>query len=80
KKTLGRRKIEIRKIEKKQNRQVTFTKRRMGLFRKASEIGVLCGAEMAILVRSPAGKIFAFGNPSPDSVISLFLDDGRRSL
>ncbi|KAL2252134.1 agamous-like MADS-box protein AGL62 [Sesamum indicum] len=76
KKTMGRRKIEIKKIEKKTNLQVTFSKRRTGLFRKASELSVLCGAEIAILVQSPAGKIFSFGNPSVESVLSRFQKGG----
>ncbi|KAK4440142.1 Agamous-like MADS-box protein [Sesamum alatum] len=72
KKTLGRRKIEIKKIEKKTSLQVTFTKRRMGLFRKASELSVLCGAEIAILVKSPAERVFAFGHPSVETLIDRF--------
>ncbi|KAL6562004.1 hypothetical protein OROGR_003011 [Orobanche gracilis] len=75
KKTLGRRKIEMKKMEKKANLQVTFTKRRKGLFRKASELSVLCGAEIAILVQSPADKIFAFG--SVDALIGRFQGDGE---
>lgn len=72
KKTMGRRKIEIKKIDKKSSLQVTFTKRRMGLFRKASELAVLCGAEIAILVQSPADKIFAFAHPSVDALVDRF--------
>lgn len=70
KKTLGRRKIEIKKIEKKTSLQVAFTKRRRGLFQKASELAVLCGAEVAILVQSPAEKLFAFGHPSVGALIN----------
>ncbi|XP_012833839.1 PREDICTED: agamous-like MADS-box protein AGL61 [Erythranthe guttata] len=69
KKTMGRRKIEIKKIEKKSSLQVTFSKRRIGLFRKASELSVLCGAEIAILVQSPANKIFSYGHPSVETLI-----------
>ncbi|KAK4421092.1 Agamous-like MADS-box protein [Sesamum alatum] len=76
KKTMGRRKIEIKKIEKKTNLQVTFSKRRSGLFKKAGELGVLCGAEIAILIQSPAEKIFAFGNPSVESVLDRFQRGG----
>ncbi|KAL1560535.1 MADS-box transcription factor 23-like [Salvia divinorum] len=64
KKTLGRRKIPMRKIEKKSSLQVAFTKRRGGLFRKASELSILCRANVAIMVQSPAEKLYAFGNPS----------------
>ncbi|KAL1555932.1 agamous-like MADS-box protein AGL62 [Salvia divinorum] len=63
KKTLGRRKIEIKKIEKKSSLQVAFTKRRGGLFRKATELAVVCGVEIGILVKSPAGKLYSSGQP-----------------
>nr|GEU85049.1 transcription factor, MADS-box [Tanacetum cinerariifolium] len=45
----GRQKIPIKKIEKTTSRQVTFSKRHTGLFKKASELCVLTGAKMAIL-------------------------------
>ncbi|RVX10733.1 Agamous-like MADS-box protein AGL62 [Vitis vinifera] len=52
-KNTGRKKIEIRKIEKKSSLEVTFSKRRAGLFKKAGELCVLCGAEAAVIVFSP---------------------------
>ncbi|KAA8519524.1 hypothetical protein F0562_013780 [Nyssa sinensis] len=70
---MGRQKIEIKKIEKKNNLQVTFSKRRTGLFKKAAQLGALCGAEVAVIVMSPAKNVYAFGNPSADSVIDRFL-------
>ncbi|XP_073037572.1 agamous-like MADS-box protein AGL62 [Primulina eburnea] len=69
KKTRGRLKIEMKKIESKKNLQVTFTKRRKGLFRKAGELAALCDFGIAILVRSLAGMISSSGYPSADSVI-----------
>lgn len=48
----GRQKIDMVKIENKTNLQVTFSKRRAGLFKKASElISTLCGAESAPYIR-----------------------------
>ncbi|KAL8045156.1 hypothetical protein ABFX02_08G094400 [Erythranthe guttata] len=76
KKTMGRRKIEIKKIEKRSSLQVTFSKRRMGLFRKASELSVLCGAEIAILVQSPANKIFSYGHPSVETLFHRYQTGG----
>ncbi|KAG0455093.1 hypothetical protein HPP92_024385 [Vanilla planifolia] len=64
----GRQKIEIKPIQKEEARQVCFTKRRQGLFKKASELCVLCGAEVAVVVFSPAGKLFSYGHPSVDDV------------
>ncbi|XP_039023790.1 agamous-like MADS-box protein AGL62 [Hibiscus syriacus] len=69
----GRRKIEMKKITKKNNLQVNFSKRRSGLFKKASELCTLCGVEVAIVVFSPAGKVFSFGHPQVESTIDRFL-------
>ena len=72
-KNMGRKKIEIRKIEKKSSLEVTFSKRRAGLFKKAGELCVLCGAEAAVIVFSPGGRVFVFGHPTADAVIDRFL-------
>ncbi|EFH63300.1 predicted protein [Arabidopsis lyrata subsp. lyrata] len=63
-KNLGRRKIEIEKIKNQSNLQVTFSKRRSGLFKKASELRTLCDAEIAIIVFSPGGKVYSFRHPN----------------
>ncbi|KAF6175618.1 hypothetical protein GIB67_022620 [Kingdonia uniflora] len=55
-------------------RQVTFSKRKHGLFKKASELCILCGAEVAILVFSPAGKVYSIGIPEVDMVVDRFLN------
>ncbi|KAL5855234.1 hypothetical protein ACOSQ4_005036 [Xanthoceras sorbifolium] len=69
----GRQKIPIAKITKKSQLQVTFSKRRTGLFKKASELTTLCGAQIGIIVFSPANKAFSFGHPDVDSIIHRFL-------
>ncbi|RAL52109.1 hypothetical protein DM860_014936 [Cuscuta australis] len=71
--SLGRQKIKMAKIEVKNHLQVTFSKRRSGLFKKASELCTLCGVEIAIIVFSPAGKVFSFGHPHVESIIDRFL-------
>ncbi|XP_058068914.1 agamous-like MADS-box protein AGL62 [Magnolia sinica] len=71
--SMGRQKIEIKRIENEDARQVCFSKRRAGLFKKASELCILCGAEIAIIVFSPAGKAFSFGHPGVDSLIERFM-------
>ncbi|KAK9099520.1 hypothetical protein Syun_026565 [Stephania yunnanensis] len=76
KKGKGRRKIEIKKIEHKGYLQVAFSRRRNGIFKKASELSTLCGAESAIIVFSPAGKPFSFGYPNVDTVIQRYLSNG----
>nr|XP_027086640.1 agamous-like MADS-box protein AGL23 [Coffea arabica] len=66
----GRRKIQIKKIEKKKNLLVSFSKRRAGLFKKAEEYGKKSGAQVAILV-CWGGRFFTFGGPDSASVDSI---------
>ncbi|URE32188.1 SRF-type transcription factor (DNA-binding and dimerization domain) [Musa troglodytarum] len=56
--------VELRRIEDRTSRQVCFSKRRSGLFKKAYELSVLCDAEVALLVFSPAGKLYEFSSVS----------------
>ncbi|XP_031284271.1 agamous-like MADS-box protein AGL62 [Pistacia vera] len=72
-KSKGRQKVEMVKMPNESNLQVTFSKRRSGLFKKASELCTLCGAEVALVVFSPGKKVFSFGHPCVDSVIDHYL-------
>ncbi|EOA15192.1 hypothetical protein CARUB_v10028580mg [Capsella rubella] len=78
KKSKGRQKIEMVKMKNESNLQVTFSKRRSGLFKKASELCTLCGAEIAIIVFSPGRKVFSFGHPNVESVIDRFLNNNPQ--
>ncbi|KAI9199187.1 hypothetical protein LWI28_028989 [Acer negundo] len=79
KQSKGRRKIEINKISKKSSLNVTFSKRRQGLFNKAGEFCVLSGAEIAIITFSPGGKTFTFGHPSADAILNRYLTGNNTS-
>lgn len=57
-------KVKLARIEDKTSRQVRFSKRKGGLFKKAFELSVLCDAEVALLVFSPAGRLFEFSSCS----------------
>ncbi|KAL2337407.1 hypothetical protein Fmac_011853 [Flemingia macrophylla] len=59
---MGRGRVELKRIENKINRQVTFSKRRNGLLKKAYELSVLCDAEVALIIFSSRGKLYEFGN------------------
>ncbi|KAG2321326.1 hypothetical protein Bca52824_014539 [Brassica carinata] len=72
KESSGRQRIRMAKIEKESHRQVAFSKRRAGLFKKASELCTLCGVEVAIIVFSPAKKPFSFGHPNVYSVLDRY--------
>ncbi|KAF9588978.1 hypothetical protein IFM89_017657, partial [Coptis chinensis] len=60
--SMGRGKIEIKKIENTTNRQVTFSKRRGGLLKKARELSVLCDAQLGLIIFSSSGKLFEYSS------------------
>nr|AER30448.1 AGAMOUS4 [Passiflora edulis] len=70
--TLGRGKVEIKRIENTTNRQVTFSKRRNGLLKKAYELSVLCDAEVALIVFSTRGRLYEYSNSSVKSTIERY--------
>ncbi|KAG4195892.1 hypothetical protein ERO13_A06G136800v2 [Gossypium hirsutum] len=76
---MGRRKIEMKMVKDSGSRQVTFSKRRSGLFKKANELATLCAAQVAIVVFSPGGKPYSFGHPSVEAVAERFLTLNLRS-
>ncbi|XP_011099043.1 truncated transcription factor CAULIFLOWER A [Sesamum indicum] len=61
---MGRGRVQLKRIENKISRQVTFSKRRSGLQKKAHEISVLCDAEVALIVFSTKGKLFDYSTDS----------------
>ncbi|KAG8388098.1 hypothetical protein BUALT_Bualt02G0089900 [Buddleja alternifolia] len=69
---MGRGKVELKRIENPTNRQVTFSKRRNGLLKKAFELSVLCDAEVALLVFSPSGKAYQFSSHEINKTIAKY--------
>ncbi|KAL9685850.1 hypothetical protein QQ045_023304 [Rhodiola kirilowii] len=61
---MGRGRVQLKRIENKINRQVTFSKRRSGLLKKAHEISVLCEADVALIVFSTKGKLLEYATDS----------------
>ncbi|XP_020547794.1 agamous-like MADS-box protein AGL27 isoform X3 [Sesamum indicum] len=59
---MGRRKLEMKRIEDNSARQVTFSKRRKGLLKKAKELSVLCDLDVALLIISRHGKLHHFSS------------------
>jgi len=66
---MAREKIQIKKIDNATARQVTFSKRRRGLFKKAEELSVLCDADVALVVFSSTGKLFEYSNSSMKEIL-----------
>nr|XP_023887186.1 floral homeotic protein PMADS 2 [Quercus suber]POE67704.1 floral homeotic protein pmads 2 [Quercus suber] len=61
---MGRGKIEIKRIENTNNRQVTYSKRRSGIIKKAKEITVLCDAQVSLVIFGTNGKMHDYCSPS----------------
>ncbi|XP_073310001.1 agamous-like MADS-box protein AGL66 [Primulina huaijiensis] len=72
---MGRSKLPIKKIENTTNRQVTFSKRRYGLIKKAYEIAVLCDIDLALIMFSSSGRLSHFsGRKRIEDVIYRYLN------
>ncbi|KAG6432993.1 hypothetical protein SASPL_104595 [Salvia splendens] len=69
---MGRGKIVIRRIDNSTNRQVTFSKRRNGLLKKAKELSILCDAEIGLIIFSSTGKLHDFASTSMKSIIERY--------
>ncbi|XP_051218942.1 MADS-box transcription factor 31 isoform X1 [Lolium perenne] len=68
---MGRGKVELKKIENTTSRQVTFSKRRMGLLKKANELAILCDAQVGVIVFSGSGKMYEYSSP-PWRIANIF--------
>uniref|UniRef100_A0A0E0KUB3 MADS-box transcription factor n=1 Tax=Oryza punctata TaxID=4537 RepID=A0A0E0KUB3_ORYPU len=69
---MGRGRVELKRIENKINRQVTFSKRRNGLLKKAYELSVLCDAEVALIIFSSRGKLYEFGSAGINKTLEKY--------
>ncbi|KAK2987995.1 hypothetical protein RJ640_011258 [Escallonia rubra] len=57
---MGRKKLTVRKIENSTFRQVTFSKRKDGILKKANELAILCDTDVSLIMFSPAGRLTSF--------------------
>ena len=69
---MAREKIKIRKIDNITARQVTFSKRRRGLLKKAEELAVLCDADVALVIFSATGKLFEYASSSMQELLEKY--------
>ncbi|WMV59802.1 hypothetical protein MTR67_053187 [Solanum verrucosum] len=62
----------MKNIEKQDNLYASFSKRRMGLYKKASDLVFECDVDIGMIFFSPTGKPFSFFHPNVDAVVSRF--------
>ncbi|XP_016896259.1 myocyte-specific enhancer factor 2B isoform X3 [Cynoglossus semilaevis] len=71
---MGRKKIQISPILDQRNRQVTFTKRKFGLMKKAYELSVLCDCEIALIIFNSTNRLFQYASTDMDKVLLKYTE------
>ncbi|KAK7273291.1 hypothetical protein RIF29_14340 [Crotalaria pallida] len=75
---MGRGRVQLKRIENKTSQQVTFSKRRTGLLKKAHEISVLCDTQVALVMFSSKGKLFEYSSePSMENILERYERHGH---
>ena len=69
---MGRRKIDIVRIENERHRQVTYTKRKAGLLKKATELAILCDAQVAVIIFSQSQKLSVYSSAPMDMLLNRY--------
>lgn len=75
---IGRKRIVIARMQNSKNRQVTFSKKRIGLFKKASEWCTLCGAYVVVVIYWASNKVYSCGHPYAELMLDIFLGENRQ--
>ncbi|KAK1605258.1 hypothetical protein QYE76_028931 [Lolium multiflorum] len=67
------RRLGVMYIDNDKDRDVTFFKRRGGLYKGAADLSVLTGAKVAVVLEKDNGKMHSFGAPSAKPIVDAFL-------
>ncbi|XP_060211599.1 MADS-box protein AGL42-like isoform X3 [Lycium barbarum] len=73
-------KVEMKRIQNATSRQVTFSKRRNGVMKKAYELSVLCDAEIAVIIFSQKGRLYEFSSSSMQKTIDRYREYAKETL
>lgn len=71
---MGRRKIDIVRIENERHRQVTYTKRKAGLIKKATELAVLCDAQVGLIIFGANAKMSVYSSQPMNELVERYRD------
>ncbi|KAI9922101.1 hypothetical protein PsorP6_000522 [Peronosclerospora sorghi] len=74
---MGRKKIQIKRIADDRNRQVTFAKRKNGIFKKAMELSKLCDCEIALIVFDSNAKLYQYASTGVDQILLKYTEYGE---
>ncbi|XP_004365507.2 myocyte enhancer factor 2A [Capsaspora owczarzaki ATCC 30864] len=71
---MGRKRIQIKPIFDDRSKQVTFTKRKLGLMKKAYELSVLCECEIALIIFSNQNRLFQYASQDMDNILLKYTE------
>eukprot|EP00731_Ephydatia_muelleri_P016749 Em0009g1173a len=71
---MGRKKIAITRISDERNRQITFSKRKAGLLKKAYELSILCDVEIAVIMITSNKKLYQYASSNMNSILIRYTD------
>ena len=78
---MGRKKIEIKKIEHDAQRKITFEKRIVGLYKKAMELSVLCDINISVMVETPHdNELQIYSSKSVQNIINRYNSTSKYEL
>ena len=72
---MGRRKIDMVRIDNERHRTVTYAKRKTGLIKKATELAILCDATVGIIIFGANKKMTVYSSSTIDEVINRFREN-----
>jgi hypothetical protein len=74
---MGKKKIKIEQLKNQRTRQLTFTKRKTSLIKKAMELSILCNANIYLRISSPdiSNDISIFSTEDPQSMLKIIKTD-----
>ena len=78
--TKGRQRVDMKKRESQKDLYATFSKRRSGIFKKVTEMCILCDIDIAIIIFSPTGKPFSFIHPTIESFTRRFQNEDNDNV
>jgi hypothetical protein len=71
---MGRKKIQITRIQDERNRQITFSKRKAGLLKKAYELSILCDVDIAVIMITHNSKLYQYASSNMNSILIRYTE------
>ncbi|KAG4151670.1 hypothetical protein ERO13_D04G079912v2 [Gossypium hirsutum] len=68
---MGRKKLKIQRLEDLKARQAKYSKRKIGILKKAKELNILCEVDVALLFSSPSGRPTLFVGKNSKGLSSI---------